>query len=733
MESGLFITTPEGTFRIETFKDEKVSITSSIQNVNDISKVFTDYSQTFSIPASTNNDRIFKHWYENTVTNGFDQRINYNGFIEIDTLIFRFGRWRLDSVKIKNGRPENYRITFFGVLKSLTDLFKDDKLSDVTEMDQYSFDYTGAEVGNIIQSPTDLDVMFPLISSNRFWRYGIDDDISVSGGAIDYKELSPALKINKIFDAIASKYGLVFSGDFLSQSRFTQAYLWLKNRDVLNPLSSFTRPDLVSSSVNSNYIELRSDLINNTWSFYLDLLSGDTYQQIRHSVFVNFASAVNYKINIIRDGDLYLTSTGYGFSSNDLILPQDQNVDYKIEVQTDASVDYEVTVDASVRVVENTDPNEPYFLATSEINVSGSIVFSLSLAELSPDIKVSDFFSGILKMFNLTAISTDGINFNLEQIEAWYEKGEIKDFSKYCEPNYELDRVKSYNAINLEYQESKSILNDEYFEENGLKHGDLTYELQNDGSDYTVKLPFENMIFDKFDGTNLAISYAIDKEQKPYIPKPVILYKYERKDTSFYFNDGNTNELINNYNVFGQDVKYLDEIHSLNFGVEVSQYLRQPINNTLFRDYYLAYLKNLYELKSRMLKIKMRLPYIELIRLKLNDRLIIREKRYLINQYSTDLQTFECDFELIEDLRDYDSLPINPDDVINCQLSEWSPYSECSNGTKTRTRTVLVNPSGGGTECGVLSETISCIETDNYVFQDGNNANFQNNNNIIFK
>jgi hypothetical protein len=75
--------------RIELFNDEKISITSSIQNVNDISKVFTDYSQSFTVPASDNNNEIFRHWYENALDNGFDQRQRYAGYIEIDTQVFR--------------------------------------------------------------------------------------------------------------------------------------------------------------------------------------------------------------------------------------------------------------------------------------------------------------------------------------------------------------------------------------------------------------------------------------------------------------------------------------------------------------------------------------------------------------------------------------------------------------------------------------------------------------------
>ena len=34
------------------FKDESVSITQSIQNVKDIAKVFTEFTKTFTLPAS---------------------------------------------------------------------------------------------------------------------------------------------------------------------------------------------------------------------------------------------------------------------------------------------------------------------------------------------------------------------------------------------------------------------------------------------------------------------------------------------------------------------------------------------------------------------------------------------------------------------------------------------------------------------------------------------------------
>ena len=78
--------------RVELFSDEKIQVTSSIQNVNDISKIFTDFSQSFTVPASPSNNRIFKHWYENSIDGGFDARTRKNAFIELDTIPFRKGK-----------------------------------------------------------------------------------------------------------------------------------------------------------------------------------------------------------------------------------------------------------------------------------------------------------------------------------------------------------------------------------------------------------------------------------------------------------------------------------------------------------------------------------------------------------------------------------------------------------------------------------------------------------------
>jgi len=89
----------------------------------------------------------------------------------------------------------------------------------------------------------------------------------------------------------------------------------------------------------------------------------------------------------------------------------------------------------------------------------------------------------------------------------------------------------------------------------------------------------------------------------------------------------------------------------LNFAPETSTLLEYPIQNTVFAQYYFSYLYNLYNLKQRLVSVKTTLPVGVLTNLKLNDRLIIRDKRYIINDMNTNLTTGEVQFSLYLDFR----------------------------------------------------------------------------------
>ena len=82
---GIFI----GDDELDVFNDENIVINMSVQNIQDISKVFTDYTQDFTVPASPRNNQIFDHYYRTDIQGQDDWRLRATGRIENKVLLFR--------------------------------------------------------------------------------------------------------------------------------------------------------------------------------------------------------------------------------------------------------------------------------------------------------------------------------------------------------------------------------------------------------------------------------------------------------------------------------------------------------------------------------------------------------------------------------------------------------------------------------------------------------------------
>lgn len=647
MQVAIYIYKDDVRYPLELFQDENISITSSIQNVNDISKVFTDYSQSFTVPATPNNNKIFLHWYENDIDNGFNANKRYDAEIEINHTPFRKGRIELQSANRDKGVITHYSLVFYGTLKSLTDKFGEDKLINLTNLnDLIPFTYNATNVVNSVVNSNTLDIAFPLISSQKAWQYGGGiDDISIVGGGIDYRELFPAVRVKKLFEAIEEKYNVSFLGTFLSDKRFTELFLLAKNSEKLLIQSTLSTVDLVSNTgYDRGYFTV--DFTENTIT-YNGSLDADDYSR-KLDVSVNVPSETTYELQIFKDGVLFQTINATEPTSH-TIFEDIFRDDFSLGVY---SFKISSTDIANTLVVISTASVNAMWSDTLTINTSFISSGTLDISKQMPDMKISDFFSGILKMFNLTAYSENENIYNIEPLEDWYNAGEIRDITKYVNLDGEITRAPFYKVMNFQYEKSENLISREFFDNFQREYGDLkyTFDTESDGDEYTIKLPFENLMHQKFSGTKLHVGYCLKSDLKSYMPKPILLYKYGNisTDVNFYL-EGSART---SYNAFGQDIeKVTDEFHTLNWGLENSTLLNGVVENTLFSDYYLSYLSNIYNRKSRIIKIEGVADTYLMSVLKLNDRVVIRDKRYVINNLQTELNTGKINLELLTDFR----------------------------------------------------------------------------------
>jgi hypothetical protein len=661
--------------RIELFDDEQIQVTSSVQNVQDIAKVFTDFSQSFTVPASPHNNAIFQHFYESAIDGTIDHQVRREARIEVDLIPFRTGKIQIEKSNLKKGQVENYTITFYGDIRTLQDYFGDDKLNTL-DMSPYTHLYTGAEVQTRITSSSDYDVRYPLISSERLWVYGGggQQDISKNSHHIHYTELFPAVRISRIFNAIETKYGIDFKGLFLNDKRFTNCYLWLKNKDVFD---FYDRQPLDITGVNNSsgvgsFVNVANDSIDIVFDpanplGILSLSGVDTAIKIYVNAYAylgtNLSTNITY-LDVYENDNLISTiEAGFGNAAEfNIIVPYDNSTDkiYTFKGRTTEDVTVQYYCDLTLLINGSQTDSSGNFYDFKVVNIADNIFLkNIDLAGNMPDMKISDFVSGVLKQFNLTCVGVNPTTFKIEPLEDWYSQGRIIDVTKHIDvETIDIQRVPLYKKISFKHQKSETFLNREFGDSNFREYGDLDQVYDYDGTEYTIDLPFENLLHTKFTNTNLQVGYSLNKTFDPVVPAPVLLYMNEQKTVSFYLNDGTSTNHITAYMPFGQDVIYNSSNYSLNFGWDNSSYFLEPIQNNVFITYYYNYLANLYNKKQRLTYCKGLFPTPVLTSLKMNDRLVIRDKRYIINEVKTNVNTGDVDLVLLYDFRRLRALKI---------------------------------------------------------------------------
>lgn len=229
-----------GSVKLDSFDDENIEFVSSLQNLKDITKVTTDYSRPFTVPATDINNKAFKHFYNSNLSNGFDTRERQQGRIEFGGMLFKEGVWQLNSVKIKEGRPSSYSITFFSNVVGLKDLFEDLSLTDITTLSTYNFAMGTLPTLNKLITKSDL--CYTLLSKREYYYNSTIDDTNEdtlanifyngsNNAGVQRDDLRPSIKLSIILNAIISQFSLNFTGDIFNRPEFTELYLALNHYD----------------------------------------------------------------------------------------------------------------------------------------------------------------------------------------------------------------------------------------------------------------------------------------------------------------------------------------------------------------------------------------------------------------------------------------------------------------------------------------------------------------------
>jgi len=662
-----------GEQELDVFQDEEISINLSVQNIQDISKVFTDFTQGFSVPASPRNNTIFEHYYRTDIVGGADFRVRPEGRIEINGLVFRYGVIELEGVQMQKNAPYAYDITFYGQLVNLTDLFGEDYLYDL-DLSAYNHDYDQETIhsgltGTGIHSGV---IIYPMITAQDVWFYESDTTNNSPNNiywhnqnqahGVQYYDLKPAIQLSRVVDAISAKYGITLN--ITDVNDYDLLYMWCHRN------AGYMYKDLPSASpwtkvlAPNNYATVSPDWWNYTTSEFEPQL------QEFYRVQVNInpgAYTGDYTLGAFVNGVLVEQAVASGTSVvflNNILMDVGDTLYVAIKPSTNEAITFQIT---RLQVVLELSPLVKY--ADAKNNATQSLSGTVDVSSLMPEQKVTDFLASLCKMFNLVIIPTSDTTFDLLPLGDWYAAGTDQNLSQYFDiTESQVEKPQLYKQINFKYNETGAITGEQYRLTNNVGYGDLRSNFVFDtDEELAVEPQFDQMLFNILtdeDGgalTNILAGYAVTRELETYLGQPFLFYAPE----TYFIGDNPISFIDLSNDITGHDAVEVDTIwycnasskvtngattYSLNYGADIDPYLLESVNNSLYNTYWQDYVVDLYNPSRRLVRVSAILPLGKILNFDLKNKLIWNGQRWIVNTATFALTTGKAEFELLNDV-----------------------------------------------------------------------------------
>lgn len=683
--------------RIDLFKDEQVSFNQSIQNIKDPAKIFTEFTQTFTVPASKANNQVFEHYYNFNIVGGFDARNKVDANIELNNVAFKQGYARLEGVDMKLNKVYAYRITFFGQTVNIKDILREDKLGNLSDLNQYNLNYDAATVKARLQSASG-PILCPLITSGASGEesrlfYNSNSSAHTNdtgnlyyhtgGGQHDhgvlYSDLKYAIRLYEIVEAIKITYpSLVFTDDFFSTSNaeFYNLHMWLhRKKGSVAPaeqvaafptlVTGFGLPQTYTNMIDSSGLQIDANYL----------------PTITQRLTINTSSTDSYDVIINRGTTVWFTASN--LTGNSLFDEGDMGfmdaATYTVIIRTTTNITFSL-IEWDLSGYQPTSPPVGWAETYDITNFAATATFQFVITEQIPDMKIIDFLTGIFRMFNLTAYyvsnrqDADYGKIKVQKLDDFYLAGSSYDISEYVDTTTsQVNVALPYKEISFSYEGTGTLLALQYEQLQGKSWGaekftgNATVGNNFDGPNpiYKVVLPFEHIQMERLVNVNpnlaapqttIQYGYFVDDNLEAYFGKPLIFYPILQSGvgtTEISFRDSaTTHSPLTSYFVPSNSLSLSSATSTINtnFYLEINEYsLDTTFTGTLFEEHYLEYIQDIFNSKRRLTKLKAYLPLKIIYNLNMNDKVVINNQGYLINNLTTNLNTGESSMELLND------------------------------------------------------------------------------------
>jgi len=544
---------------LDQYDDEDIFLSNNVTGLFDIGKLPSDFTRQITLPGTKRNNEFFEHVYDISVDEPFLFKTNEKVIAQFDFDGFYVaqGYMQLENVVIKENKfIDSYTVSIFGLLSSFSRDLQSTLLTDLDPLQIY--DHTASyEIieesmsGSMSTKPDTItnsgsfaagDIIYPIVDYGEGYTlqaslpdndFGID---TYDGGELNVLDFKPAIRINKVIDAIFEQSQYTYESEFLSSSFFDNQYVLCDNGNKravydgvdlnteglikVGPISGSSVPHTWTTSGVSESLDFQNVEYDPSLK-----VSGSLYNMTNNmgvsGAGVGCQTSMTVKFNFLVSGSdstisipqisLFFKETPQSGSSQGPIVPLDfmnEQIRQRIRGKSgtgEESFTLEQKIQTTLFRGHTYDPQlfiSGYLGSTGAKFILGPEGNSESYLEITKLNEIADFrimrikpnmpyatkgisslefLQGVQKKYNLQIYpsKTKPRHFIIKQFNDWYKEGKVVSFDRFIDLNKKIKVIPANNlgVRNLEFGDTLDLdfISQDFNKTNNREYGKTYY------------------------------------------------------------------------------------------------------------------------------------------------------------------------------------------------------------------------------------------------------------------
>ena len=675
---------------IELYENEPVNLSYQFSNLQEINASSSNFSQTFRVPLTKQNQDYFGPVNEFGLITDWDPKTKVDAELSYNTIPVMRGFVQVKAVYVQKGKYADVELVFFGATANLSRDIGDGMLSDL-DWSAYNFTWTYANViANWQASAPALRMGFVDLGAN--WSLSTSP-IFEFPAALSAGWTSGFLQVKEVVDTILTDAGYTFDSNFLD--RQTDLYM------LCHKGSKFPTFETDAATENLFHVGLTSDYTatGTAWQTitawaetgsYFDTNNNfnTTTGQFSAPYDGEYSFRFRVKIDTLPSNhEFHVAVWVNGVEYADILQGEPVDLSNEATYQVDYQISLEQSDTVEVKYHFHTGSDTAILLGNGNVT-NPTTSFQLLNIDFTggtynpglnmPVMKQIDFIAGIQKTFNLVFIPdrNNPKHIYIEPFTDYTASGTKKDWTNKIDLSKDLaiEPTTDLQARRYEWthSEGKDFVNE--LVQNNANRVYGRYRVDDPENDFasgdkTIQSPFAPFVTSYIPGTSFIIHRMLadttDEDKSIKEPRPRLAYwnGYNSSDNYRFF--GNTQNKFPDFSEYENNALSTQVSgSSLLYGTErpFRELVVSPLN-TLYYQYWRPWVNELYSSDARKLTAHFRLTRAELATFEFSDKIYIKDTYWRILSISYDATS--------EDLAKVELIKILGD-IRDCA---WLPYS----------------------------------------------------------